>query len=114
MPEADSFVIPETSARRVEFVQTGNRSYNRRSNTPKPQQNLVAIIRDIVLSAGHPCGYAEVRAALDVSERYEFKRGCEGWRRTNQITSAVHNHIKKHGEQALLAKTGDGKITIKN
>jgi len=64
--------------------------------------------------AGTPVSYADVRAELDVSGRYEFKKGVEGYHRTRQITSAVHNHIKKYGDNSLLQKTTDGKITIKN
>ena len=80
----------------------------------KPQQNLIGVIRDIVASADSPVSYAAIRAELDSSERYQFKSGVEGYYRTRQITSAVHNHIKKHGERALLQKTADGKVTVRN
>jgi len=80
--------------------------------TAKRRQNLIAIIRDIVVKAGVPMSYADVRAELDVTGQYVFKSGCEGWRKTNQIVSAVHNHITKYGEAALLCKTADGKIAV--
>jgi hypothetical protein len=79
-------------------------------STPKKQHGLVRIIADIVKSAGTPVSYAAIRSELDESGRYVFKRGVDGWRRTNQITATVHNHIKKYGERALLQKTGDGRI----
>jgi hypothetical protein len=79
-------------------------------STPKKQQGLVGIITDIVKSAGTPVSYAAIRSELDESGRYVFKRGVDGWRRTNQITATVHNHIKKCGERALLQKTEDGRI----
>jgi len=41
------------------------------------------------------------------------KRESRGYYRTRQITSAVHNHIKKYGEHALLFKTPDGKIAVR-
>ena len=109
MPEPEVFVLPESQKRTVEFVRTNVCS----CGAPKKQQGLAGIIADIVKSAGVPMSYADVRAQIDESGSYVFKNGCEGWRRTNQITSAVHNHIKKYGEHALFCKTADGKIAVR-
>jgi hypothetical protein len=57
--------------------------------------------------------YATVRAEIDNAGSYNFKSGVEGFYRTRQITSAVHNHIKKYGESALLCKTADGRIFVR-
>lgn len=78
----------------------------------KKQQNLVAVIRDIVTKAGTPMSYGDIRAELDQSGAYEFKQGVEGWRRTKQIMSAVRNHIEYYGERAVLQKTSDSKVTV--
>jgi len=115
-PEPEAFTLPESSGRRVEstHINTPCRCKTQVRNAPKKQQNLIGIIRGILVSAGSPVSYADVRATLDVTGAYEFKKGVEGYYRTRQITSAVHNHIKKYGEHALLQKTACGKITVKN
>ena len=115
MPKPEAFVMPESQKRTVEFVQTNVCSCGckRKSGAPKKQQGLVGIIADVVKSVGVPMSYSDVRASLDESGSYVWKKGTEGWRRTNQITSAVHNHIKKYGEYALLCKTPDGKIAVR-
>jgi len=113
--ESEPFVLPESGGKRVGFVSTKSCSCNRKQvkDALKKQQGLVNVIRDIVASIGEPVSYAAVRSAIDESGSYVFKRGCEGWRRTNQIVSAVHNHIKKYGESAVLYKTADGKIALR-
>ena len=116
-PAAEPFVLPESPKKRVEWAQTTTCSCKNKKKAPptiRQHQNLIGIIRGIVAEAGTPVSYAAIRAELDTSGQYEFKRGVEGYYRTRQITSAVHNHIKKHGESALLQKTADGKVTIKN
>jgi len=80
----------------------------------KKQQNLVAIIRNIVAKAGTPMSYGDIRTELDQSGAYEFKQGVEGWKRTKLIMSAVHNHIKNYGESAVLQKTSDSKVAVKH
>jgi hypothetical protein len=112
MPEPESFVLPESQKRTVDFAQAN--VCKRKRNKKKKQQNLVCIIRDIVANIGEPVSYATVRSTLDESGAYEFKKGIEGYFRTRQITSAVHNHIKKYGDAALLCKTADGKIAVRN
>ena len=116
MPEAEAFVLPEPCKRHVESVSNKISTPQKAPARPavRPRQNLIGIIRDILAEAGSPVSYAAIRAELDASGRYEFKRGVDGYYRTRQITSAVHNHIKKYGESALLQKTADGKVTIKN
>jgi len=113
-PEAEAFVLPENQQRKIGDLKTNACTCRCGHATVKPQQNLVGIIRGIVSAAGAPVSYATIRAEIDRTEAYQFKRGCEGWRRTNQITSAVHNHIKKYGDAAVLTKTADGKVTTKN
>jgi hypothetical protein len=76
--------------------------------TPKKQQNLIGIVTSIVKRAGNPLSVATIRSILDESGEYEFKKGVEGWRKTNQITSAIYNHIAKYGESALLQKIDGG------
>lgn len=115
MPETETFVLPEPNlnVRKIGSVLCNVPTVQRRNrNAPKKQQNLIGIIREIVESAGSAISYSAVRESLDSSGRYEFKSGVEGYYRTRQITSAVHNHIKKYGESALLRKTADGKIAI--
>ena len=114
MPEPEPFVLPESEKRRIGAVESNVCTPKRKSGVPKKQQNLIGIIREIVESAGSAISYSAVRESLDSSGRYEFKSGVEGYYRTRQITSAVHNHIKKYGESALLCKTADGKIAVKN
>ena len=86
------------------------------STKPKKEkkQSLVTIIRDIITKAGTPMSYGDIRAELDQSGTYQFKQGVEGWRRTKQIMSAVHNNIKKSGERSLFQKTSDGKVAVKH
>jgi len=121
IPEPEPFTLPARQQRTIGTTNnTGNTNtchcscQKQAKNTPKKQQNLIGIIRDIIETAGTPVSYAEVRATLDTTGLYEFKKGVEGYHRTRQITSAVHNHIKKHGDHSLLQKTTDGKITINN
>ena len=107
--------VREERAGRDESLYVGSVPAKRTGKLPvKPQQNLVGIIRDIVALADSPVSYAAIRAELDSSERYQFKSGVEGYYRTRQITSAVHNHIRKYGERALLQKTADGKVAVRN
>ena len=115
VPEAETFVLPETDKRTVKCTEnTGNvNACRKQSGAIRPQQNLIGIIRDVVAGAGSPVSYAAIRAELDTSGRYLFKPGVDGYYRTRQITSAVHNHIKKYGESALLQKTADGKVAIR-
>ena len=113
--ESEPFVLPESDGKKVEWVTANSCSCNRKQvkTAPKKQQGLVNVIAGIVESIGEPVSYAVVRAAIDESGSYIFKSGNEGWRRTNQIVSAVHNHIKKYGESAVLRKTECGKIALR-
>ena len=113
MPNPEVFVLPESNRRKVEFVQTNICSCVKNKTAPKKQQGLVAIIANVVKSAGEPMSYSSVRHAIDESDAYIWKKGVDGYYRTRQITSAVHNHIRKYGEQSLLSKTSDGKIAVR-
>ena len=111
MPVPESFVLPKSDGKRVKYV-TCNQQKTYRT-APKKQQNLVGIIADIVRAAGSAISYATIREELDESGRYTFKRGVDGYLRTRQITSAVHNHIRKYGDGALLCKTADGRVAVR-
>jgi hypothetical protein len=111
--DVDPFIVPESCKKRVESqaVSVCRCSCGKSGAAPKKQQNLIGVIAGIVKRAGSPLSAAMIRSALDESGEYEFKRGVEGWRKTNQITSAIYNHIAKYGESALLQKVDGGYAT---